>query len=212
MTNVSGSTEKNRVRKLLIKAAYLALERDGWQVAKVRGRVLKISKKGTTKQVAIRTSQDTWLAFPRTPDDASWATLSDVDMVVASSVDVPDDPRVAQVHFLDAAELVRRFDRAYEARLAAGHTIPVGRGVWVSLYRDEANEPVQRVGAGIGNLHPPVARIPLDEVESAAGKASAEPQRSSDPAIEVLSIAEAKLRLAKTFGVDPANIKITVEG
>lgn len=54
------------------------------------------------------------------------------------------------------------FDRAYAARLAAGHTIPVGRGVWVALSEEEGTSPIQRVGAGAGIAHPAVGRVLLE--------------------------------------------------
>lgn len=54
-----------------------------------------------------------------------------------------------------------RFNRIYEARLKAKNKIPVGRGVWVSLYLPEANDPVNRVGAGAGLELPPFAEVPL---------------------------------------------------
>jgi hypothetical protein len=109
-----------------------------------------------------------------------------------------------------------RFDRAYAARKKAGHTIPIGRGVWVSLYLPEAQDPVSHVGAGAGLKYPPLATVPLTpeliaamEETSGADEAGANAVEESEEA--PLSIAEAKRRLAKTLGVDPANIKITVE-
>jgi hypothetical protein len=103
--------------------------------------------------VSLRTTQDTWIAFPRDNTDQKWVTLSEVDTVVAISVDDADEPRFAQVHVVDGHEMRDRFDRAYDARRAAGHTIPVGRGVWVSLYQREAQSPANRVGAGAGLDH-----------------------------------------------------------
>jgi hypothetical protein len=89
----------------------------------------------------------------------------------------------------------------------AGHKIPIGRGVWVSLYIPEGNDPVSHVGAGAGLKTPPIATIPLKDdappaVEEAAGV---------ENNFETLSITEAKRRLATTLGVKPENIKITVD-
>ncbi len=213
MTNVASTVEINRIRKLLVKSAYAVLDAQGWKVSRVKGRVLRITKNGKSKLAAIRTSRDTWIAFARSDDDAAWVTLSDVDVVVASSVDDPENPKFAQVHMFDAGEVRERFDRAYAARKAADHSIPLGRGVWVSLYRDEATIPVQRVGAGIGNIHPPIARVQLDAVGISAPVApqAANPTTHHSDDIEPLTIAQAKARLARSLGVDPANIKITVE-
>ena len=145
MTDVSKTPEKKRIRIQLVNAAIQAVERQGWKVAKVHGggtgRLRRISKNGTTRLMAIRTTQDTWIAFPRNEDDTKWVTLSDVDVIVAASVDDPANPRFAQVHMIDADEMRDRFDRAYAARRAADHTIPLGRGVWVSLYHEEGDQP-----------------------------------------------------------------------
>ena len=60
-----------------------------------------------------------------------------------------------------------RFDRAYAARIKAGYKIPLGRGVWVSLYSPEATDPVTYVGAGAGLKSPPIAKVALEgEIEA----------------------------------------------
>ena len=127
---------------------------------------------------------------------------------MAVSVDDQEEPKVAQVHVLDGGEMRDRFDRAYGARKEAGHTIPLGRGMWVSLYEQEAREPPNRVGAGAGLVHPPIARVPLSD--GIDPKTSDEyipaPQRKVP-----LTITEAKQQLALTFGVDPESVKITIE-
>jgi hypothetical protein len=111
---------------------------------------------------------------------------------------------------LPGDEMRDRFNRTYVARLKAGHTIPVGRGVWLSLYADESSNPVHHVGAGAGNKYPPFAKIPLDP--AALISADNDTDEEEPKAEESLSIAEAKRRLAITFGVDPSSIKIIVEG
>jgi hypothetical protein len=221
MTNVVKTPEKKWLRTKLVRAGLETLEKEGWTVAKVsgagKGRVRRISKGNVTKLAAIRTTQDTWIAFPRNEDDTAWVTLSDVDVVVAISVDDPEHPQFAKVHFLDAGDLRSRFDRAYQARRDAGHSIPIGRGVWLSLYDDEGTSPVQRVGAGAGNIQPPKALVPLGD----PGPSSPKPPSGGGPAAPdadgasddggPLTIAQAKIRLARTLGVDPSSIKITVE-
>ena len=217
MTNVGGP-RKTLTRRLLVDSCFQVLEREGWDVAKVSGfgnsRVRRISKDGTSKLIAIRTTQDQWIAFPRTKDDARWATLSDVDAVVVASVD-PDDEKSALVHMIDANELRGRFDKAYAARLNAGHTIPLGRGVWVALYENEAAEPVSLVGAGSGLTNKPLARVrlPWDSAPAASPPVEAMNQGTGASGTDegTLTIAEAKSRLARTLGVDPSSIKITVE-
>ncbi len=195
------------LRRNLHRFAMEALENGGWQVANTVGggrtHVRRITKNGESKLAAIRTSQDTWIAFMRNKDNTKWTTLSDVDVVVVASVDRHPDPEFALIHMIDANDMRDRFERAYSARRDAGHSLPEGRGIWVSLYRRENTDPVSLVGAGAGIAHPPIVRVPLDS----RGTGGTETQRDEEP----LNIAEAKTRLARTLGVDPANIRITVE-
>ena len=205
---------KNR----LFAIAVQALETEGWKVERERGSgkssVRRITKNRQSKLVTIRTSQDTWIAFPRTDGDKSWRTLDEVDAVVPVSVDDPENPKFAKVHLIDGDEVRSRFNRAYKARMDAKRSIPVGRGVWVSLYHQEAKDRVSYVGAGMGIKFPPIATVPLSSAQIAAAvdEGDHDARRGELPAEEAaLSIAEAKRRLAITFGVGPANIKITVE-
>ena len=65
----------------------------------------RITKGTVSKTVSIRTAQDTWIAFPRDRDDKGWVTLSDVDSVVAVSVNDRHNPKFAKVHLLDGNEM-----------------------------------------------------------------------------------------------------------
>ena len=136
-------------------------------------------------------------------------TLSDVNAVVAVSVDDPADPKFALVHMIDGGEMRDRFDRAYAARIGARHSIPLGRGVWLRLYIPDAADPPTHVGCGAGLDNAPLARIPL---KSEDGDADAIPEPAkADGDDKPLTIVEAKRRLALSLGVDPSNIRITVE-
>jgi len=119
-----------------------------------------LTKGRKTKLISIRTSQSTWIAFPRDEKDEKWGTLSDVDAVVAAWVDDAETPRFAQVHLIPGDEMRDRFDRAYAARKVAGHSDPARNGLWVSLYHEEAKSPANRVGAGAPEASP-IARVPL---------------------------------------------------
>jgi hypothetical protein len=110
---------------------------------------------------------------------------------------------------IEGDEMRRRFDRAYGARIAAGYSIQLGRGVWVSLYDPDATDPVTHVGGGVGLEHPPIARVPLEPRESDPD--AIVETKAPDNINKPLTIAEAKRRLAMTLGVDPSSIKITVE-
>ncbi|RZT42279.1 hypothetical protein [Cupriavidus agavae] len=148
-----------------------ALRKDGWLVEKARGlgkgSVRRITRGGKSKLCSIRITQDQLIAFPRNEMDNGWSKLADVDMVVVASGDDPASPRAARIHLFDANEVRDRFDRTYAARIAAGHSIPVGRGVWLGLYTpDGAHEPPSCVGGGIGNKYPPIAVIPFADLQA----------------------------------------------
>lgn len=215
-----GAKTPINLKKQMFEIAVTSLEKDGWKVERVQGSgkasVRRITKGAESKLVTIRTSQDTSIAFPRIKGDKGWRTLDEVDAIVPVSVDDRDNPKFAKVHLIDGDEVRDRFNRAYTARKNAGHTIPVGRGVWVPLYLPGARDPVSHIGAGAGLKFPPIATVPLTPELIAAAKETsfAEHAEASvvDEAEEApLSIAQAKRRLAKTLGVDPANIKISVE-
>lgn len=217
MTNIFTTPGKKPMKTYLFQIAVQALEADGWKVERVQGSgkssVRRITKGSQSKVVSIRTTQDTAIAFPRLEGDSGWRTLDEVDAVVPVSVDDRDNPKFAKVHLIDGDEMRDRFNRAYKARKEAGHSIPIGRGVWLSLYLPEANDPPTHVGAGAGLKFKPIATIPLSpdmvaEVDEQDDDMSPVVIAHDD---EPLTIADAKRRLAKTLGVDPSNIRITVE-
>lgn len=213
MTNIFKTNSKKLMKNRLFEIGLEALKEQGWHVGRVQGigksSVRRITKGGKSQLVSIRTSQDTCIAFPRNKHDDAFETLSDVDMVLAVSVDDRHEPRFAQVHMIPADEMRERFDRAYRARKKSGYKLPLGRGIWVPLYDRDATDPVTHVGAGAGVTHPPIARVPLnfDASRSDLGVAAKIGNGSDEP----LTIPEAKRRLALTLGVDPSRVKITVE-
>jgi hypothetical protein len=219
MKNKFGRWDKAELRRRLFGVGVDTLQKNGWKVERVQGvgksSMRRITKGAESKLVSIRTSQDTWIAFPRNKKDQTWVTLSDVDTVVAVSVDDRHEPCFAQVHLIDGDEMRDRFDRAYTARKAAGRSIPLGRGVWVSLYHHEAQDPVNQVGAGAGLAHPPIARVSLNElapIGAADGTEAIDTAENRLPdADNSLTVGEAKRRLAITYGVDPSNVKIIIE-
>lgn len=216
MTNVSAPGKVN-LRNRLFQIGQQALEAEGWKVEKAtglgKGSVRRITRGKESLLVSIRTTQDQYIAFPRTPDDKEWNTLGIVDAVVAVSVNDKENPTTGKVHFLKGDEVRRRFDMGYKARRAANHTLPVGRGMWVPLYLPHAEEPTYQVGGGLGLDFPPFAEINLAEgaatdaptdVQEAAAEAASEPRIP-------LTITEAKRQLAEAFGVSPDQVKITIE-
>ena len=127
---------------------------------------------------------------------------------MAASVDDRDDPKFAKIHIIPAAEMVVRFDRAREKKLEVGHVIPHRRGVWLSLYHQEAQEPVNLVGAGAGLAFPAIATVPLGEDH---GTSPAPVATASLPAVhDRFTIADAKKRLAAFYDVPEDAITITI--
>lgn len=214
MTNVSGTPEKVSNRRRLFELGERALKSAGWRVERIQGigksSVRRIVKGDVQHTVSIRTTQDTWIAFPRDDDDTGWVTLDDVDYVVAVTVDDKDDPKEGMAFMVEGDEMRDRFDRAYKARLDAGHKIPVGRGVWVSMFLPEDPNAPSSVGGGIALGRDPLMTTPMDvqpeeDIEDASTAAVV--SQSEAP----LTIAEAKRRLASSLGVDPEKVKVVIE-
>ncbi|RWK48104.1 hypothetical protein [Mesorhizobium sp.] len=229
MTNIYATPEKIQYAKRLFEIGIEYLEGQGYEVSRVPRagkKSLRRVKKGKEEfNVAIRTSQDQWFAFPREDATGNWLGMDDVEVqrviVVALNTREEGKEKIGLVHDFSASEVRDRLNKNFEARYAANPNVDTSHGNWISLYHQEANEPVSFVGAGIGLKFPPKARIPLfgatsNEVEE---EDLAEADGSSEVApavaeivVEPLTIPEAKRRLALTFGVDPSAIKITVEG
>ncbi|MCA1527859.1 hypothetical protein [Bradyrhizobium yuanmingense] len=217
MTNVYATPEKVTMKNALFSAAITALEQDGWKVERVAGSgkssVRRITKGTVSKTISIRTTQDRSIAFPRTAGDKGWRTLDEVDAVVAAAVDDRWNPKFANIHLLDGDEMRDRFNRTYAARKAADHVIPVGRGVWLSLYSTESNSPVHLVGAGAGLAHPPFAKVPLDADRMTAPSDDDAPDEDglvqASTVNEVMAVA--RERLASLLGVATSAIKLELK-
>ena len=228
MTNVSGTPKKRATRRGLFALAVQTLEKEGWAVTRVprggKASLRQITRGREVHKVSIRTTQDTWIAFPRDRSGKDgWVTLDDVDFVVAASVNDKVNPTEARIHMIPGDEARDRFNRAYAARKAAHHTLPAGRGIWVSLYERDAKDPVTHVGAGAGLAHPAIGVLDLtksslptggeedvdDEVDDSEEGA---PPAAAAPTVEApLTLPDAKRRLAASLGVPESAIKITIE-
>jgi hypothetical protein len=217
MTNIFNSPEKHERKKRLFEIGVETLQRQGWTVTKEKlgkSSVRRISKNGDSKLVSIRTTQDQWIAFPPKPKRNGWVTLDDVAVVVAVSVDRNDPPREALVHWLPADDMRKRFDAALKARVAADRVQPDRRGVWLPLYEreDDNRENVSYIGGGAGLDYPPIARVPMNGGGAAPPPAAGDDVDDNEGTDDdLLTIAEAKRRLARTLGVPESSIKIVVE-
>lgn len=213
MGNIFTSPQKVGLKNRLLQVGLEVLAKQVGGVEKAgigKSSVRRVKRNGRDKLVSIRTTQDHYLAWARTDDDKEWSTLCDVDEVMVVTVDNPEEPEMARVYLFEQAEVKSRFDRAYKARKAAGYKVAGGRGLWLSMYDKEAREPVTLVGAGIAHDVEPSAVVPLQE-GTRHPSPSVQPEGDLE-SLRPLSIAEAKQRLALTFGVEPSAIKITVEG
>lgn len=227
MTNVYATPAKVQYAKRLFEIGIEYLEGQGYEISRVpragKKSLRRVEKDGREFNVAVRTSQDQWFAFPR-GDDGSWLGMDDVDVerVIVVALNTRDEgkEKIGLVHDFTADEVRNRLNRNYRARLKANPDLDISHGNWISLYSEEAKEPTSLVGAGIGLLFPPVARIPLvatseetelepeDYLEADETGDSETVETSAD---EGLTIPEAKRRLAITLGVDPSAIKISIE-
>jgi hypothetical protein len=219
MTNVLATPEKRATRSELFEFAVETLQREGWTVSRIpnggKASLRLIAKGAKRHKVSIRTSQDTWIAFPRKTGREGWVTLDDVDFVVAVSVNDRHNPTVACVHMIPGENARARFNRAYTARKAAGHALPDGRGIWLALYEPDGNEPISRVGGGMGLDFPPIATLDLTRsnlptVTGESGGGDDSTEEEVRPRIMPLTIPEAKRLLAASLGVPESAITISV--
>lgn len=220
MTNVSATQHKVATRRGLFAFAEKALEKEGWTVSRVarggKASLRQIKRGNETFKVSIRTSQDTWIAFPPRTKGPGWVTLDEVDYVVAASVDNRDNPTLARVHMIPGDEARDAFNRARAARQAAGYSLPAGRGIWISLYEAEASSPVTLVGAGLGLRFKSIAdrdllAEPLLVVEIGAAAADDQEEVERHSASHGLTIGDAKRLLAESLGVPESSVRIIIE-
>ena len=180
--------------------------------------VWTLTRGGDAYVTSIRTTKDGCIAFPPLESGTKWKTLDDVELVLVASVDRVENPNEVQVYLFDATDVRERFHAAYFARLAAGHTVRDDYGMWVALDTRQTGSATS-VGTGLADEHDPIAVFSVASLMQQMGVGKAESQREVDyehgpieaADDDLLTIAEAKRRLAKSLGVDPRSIKITVE-
>lgn len=212
---------------VMVQGAKQGAEAQGYVLDRVPGRGLSniwtITKNGKSQKACIRTTRDRWFAFPPLDGGKKWKTLNEVDVVIVAAVDSRDDPENVEVYIFPATEVRKRFDAAYAARTNAGQTVRINFGMWVGLDQDARNIPAS-VGSGIIDTFKAVAVFPIVDLLAASGDADATVLEAGGPGVNdddapagaldndpPLTIAEAKRRLALTFGIDPSSIKIIVE-
>lgn len=201
---------------ILVEAAKNALSASGYEIERIPGRgrsnVWKVAKGGVEQLASIRTTRDRWFAFP--PLDDKWKTLDDVEIVIVSAVDDPEDPRSAQVYLFSAEEVRERFNAAYEARIEAGQKVRHNFGMWVCLDEDTRGIAAS-VGSGIANQHDPIAEFTLDQIEASETsqrevQADAENEKTGPVTISEV-LASAKTQIAQMAGVGIGQVKLDLK-
>jgi hypothetical protein len=131
---------------------------------------------------------------------------SDAGLTVIATDD-RHHPREVQLYAFPARKVREHLDAAYAARSDAGVKTGGGFSLWIGLDATDSARPT-RVGCGIGDEHPPIARRPLDDdpshldVEAPTGSA---PQRT----IAEVKAAAAR-KIAAIAGVPPESVRIEV--
>ncbi|MCP1757811.1 hypothetical protein [Bradyrhizobium elkanii] len=225
MANVLEGLTETVKWHLMVEAAKRGLEANGYKFDREPGRGLSnvwtITKDGKSQKASVRTTRDRWIAFPPLDGGKKWKTLDEVDAVIVATVDDRDDPKRVEVYLFPATDVRGRFDAAFAARTGAGQTVRNNFGMWVRLDHDSRKIP-RSVGSGIVDHYKPIATFPIVDllaegsaIDPAALEGFDEDAADDEPQVldndPPLTIAEAKRRLALTFGVKPDNIKITVE-
>lgn len=111
---------------------------------------------------------------------------------------------------LDGDGMRARFERAYAERRKAGYQIPVGRGVWVFALSSGGQRPSDACRRWRGSRKP-ADRARPPRRHGARLRPLAHDVETDEDEESPLTIAEAKRRLALNFGVNPANVRITIE-
>jgi len=153
----------------MVRAAVEGAKNAGYTMERQPGRGLsniwEASKGGKTTIASIRTTRDRWIAFPPLNNGTRWKTLDDVDFVLVSAVDNPENPRHVDVYLFPAKVVRQRFDANYKARIKT-QSVPDNFGMWVRLDAAESNTSCLDVGAGLAVKYPAIARFSLGELET----------------------------------------------
>lgn len=94
------------------------------------------------------------------------------------------------------------------------HRLPVLGAPLAQVHLPEVGRELRLLVAAAGLANPAILRVPLDGPEIGADAAEVggyEETGSHGADEEELTIAEAKRRLARTLGVDPSSVRITIE-
>lgn len=168
-----------------------------------KGQRVEFEDKGRKVQCVIKTSSGGRISFARR-DDGTWSGLSDsayVVVVAPTSLDGED----YKISFFDQAVLLEAFEANDAAQTAAG----VGHlPSWIAPFHEAGRGP-RGTGDGFGSKALWIE--PLVDFASTEAAVPAPPAPASGPKGQ-LTLQEAKEGLARTFGVSPSAIEITIKG
>lgn len=225
MTNRMREMGEGKGRRIMVGAAITALEEQGYSLKRRPGRgltaVYDATKGKETKVLSIRTTRDRWFAFPSLKKATAWKTLDDSDLVSVAAVDDVENPQAVNVYLFPADEVRKRFDASRAARIAAGHNVKDGWGMWVIL--DEGDDSVtSQVGHSLSVDFPTVATYSLDELEErvgTVGEAAAvveeEFEEEQEKALALNTVADvlafAQERIAALTGMPVESVKLDLK-
>jgi hypothetical protein len=167
-----------------------------------KGQRVEFQDAGRQVRCVIKTSSGGRISFSRR-DDGTWSGLSECDRVVVVAPTKLDGDDLV-VSMFDQQILRDAFDANLAAQLKAGMSKDVPS--WLAPFHEE-DRGIRGTGDGFGGKA--LWREPLSAASPSVSSAAAPVQNGS---ARGLTLAEAKEGLARTFGVSPDAIEITIRG
>jgi len=201
------SATPNAARTFLLSAGSALLMQLGYQVEdRSKGRRARwhLRRNGVLERADVRTTRDRWFACTRS-EDGRWPALEGVDKVVVIATDDRHRPSEIQLYAFPAAKVRERLDAAYAARSDAGVKTNGGFSLWIGLDPTDSDRPT-RVGCGLGEEHPPIARRPLDGGPPLPAAAAPGQRRRTIAEVKAAAARE----IAEIAGVPPESVRIEV--
>ena len=199
-------------RRLLLSAGSALLVQLGYQVedrSKGKRALWHLRRNGVLERADVRTTRDRWFACTRA-DDGSWPALAGVDKVVVIATDDRHRPCEIQLYAFPARKVRERLDAAHAARNDAGVKTDGGFSLWIGLDPTDSERPT-RVGCGLGEEHPPIARRPLDHGPQQSAPDATTASTSGPPHHTIAEVkAAAASEIAAIAGVPPESVRIDV--
>jgi hypothetical protein len=171
-----------------------------------RGQRVVFHENGKRMRCLIKTSSGGRISFGRR-DDGSWSGLSETDRVVVVGPSKPDNQESVVVSMFSQKNLMKIFEANYAATKKAGLVDPKGVVLpsWIAPFHEEGRG-ARGVGDGFGD------EALWSEPLSPSFAAASAGEISREDEVRALSIAEAKMGLAKTFQVSPDAVEIIIRG